>query len=84
MLIKNKKLNILDFFICLIAIIQICLYLFDLADPSDNINYILYICNYVLIISIILNLVIKGIALHFIALSLFWLLFTFFDGTETV
>ena len=62
MLIKNKKLNILDFFICLIAIIQICLYLFDLADPSDNINYILYICNYVLIISIILNLVIKGIA----------------------
>lgn len=82
MLIKNKKLNILDFFICLIAIIQICLYLFDLADPSDNINYILYICNYVLIISIILNLVIKGIALHFIALAFFGCYLLFLMGQK--
>ena len=67
----NGKSGLSGLFLLLAVLLQSILILFNLAETTDSVNYIMYINNYIIGFLIILTLVLKGGSKHFLAIAFF-------------
>lgn len=70
-MLKSYKINLFTFHLIFAIICQVSLLLISAIKPIDCINYAIYIMNYVIGFLIILTLVAKGIAKHFLSIVYF-------------
>lgn len=71
MMLKSYRINLFDFFLILAVVCQVSLLLIAAINPSDQVNYVVYILNYIIGFLIIITLVAKGLVKHFLAIVYF-------------
>lgn len=82
MIIKIPQINVLDIIIVGLSCYEGILCIANFCDASASVNHILYICNYILIATIIISLIKKGISEHFIPISFFTCFLVFLMGQK--
>ena len=78
----NGKSGLSGLFLLLAVLLQSILILFNLAETTDSVNYIMYINNYIIGFLIILTLVLKGGSKHFLAIAFFACYLVFLMGQK--
>lgn len=82
MKIQIEKNNIFGVLLLVDTCIQLGSILFNAITPTDNINYFLFINNYVIGGLIIASLIVKGASKHFLAISFFGCYMLFLMGQK--